>query len=284
MTNIFVFPGQGSQKVGMGEDLFDQFPELIKQADQLLGYSVKEMCLTDTENKITLTQYTQPLLYIVNALTYLKKIGKTNQKPDYVAGHSLGEYNALFAAETFDFLTGLKLVQKRGEIMGKVSGSGMAAVIGLSKEDIENVMKEHAITGLDVANYNASNQIVLAGSKEDIKSAQPHFKERKARYIVLNVSAAFHSRYMKEAGEEFEAFLKDFSFTPPKIPVISNVTAKPYKEDVLENLAKQITSPVRWYETVEYLLETPEPEFQEMGPGNVLSGLIRRIKRTKAKK
>ena len=135
MTKIYVFPGQGSQTVGMGADLFDQFPFLITQADQVLGYSVKQLCLEDPNKKLNSTDYTQPAIYIINALTYLKKVQQEG-KPDFAAGHSLGEYNALFAADVFDFVTGLKLVQKRGAIMAKVEGGGMGAVIGLEPEKI----------------------------------------------------------------------------------------------------------------------------------------------------
>ena len=127
----YVFPGQGSQVVGMGKDLFDEFKEYVDAADEILGYSIKELCLEDPNGVLGLTQYTQPALYVVNALTYLKEVKTTGVKPDFVAGHSLGEYDALFAAGVFDFATGLKLVQKRGELMSQAKGGGMAAVLGL---------------------------------------------------------------------------------------------------------------------------------------------------------
>ncbi|MBF0103655.1 MAG: acyltransferase domain-containing protein, partial [Desulfobacterales bacterium] len=132
----FVFPGQGSQKTGMGESLFDEYKELTAQADEILGYSIKQLCLENLENNLQKTQFTQPALYVVNALSYLKKLDEVGKKPDFVAGHSLGEYNALLAANAFDFETGLKLVQKRGELMSKAIGGGMAAVIGFNRDQI----------------------------------------------------------------------------------------------------------------------------------------------------
>lgn len=280
MTKIFVFPGQGSQELGMGKSLFEQFPELVKQVDKQLGYSIARLCLEDTDGHLNQTQYTQVALYVVNGLSYLKKIGETGQKPDVVAGHSLGEYNALFASGAFDFLTGLKLVQKRGELMGKVSGSGMAAVIGITVEQIQQILQQSALATIDIANLNTSTQTVIAGIREDIEKAADVFRSKQAKYIILNVSGAFHSRYMENARREFAAFVENFSFGHLNIPVISNVGATAYSDDRIgDNLISQITSPVKWQPIVEYLLQKPQPEFEEVGPGKVLIGLINRIKR-----
>lgn len=279
MTKIYVFPGQGSQSSGMGGELFDQFPELVKQADEVLGCSIKSLCLEDSENRLNQTDYTQPALYIVNALTYLNKTEETGLRPEFVAGHSLGEYNALFAAGVFDFITGLKIVQKRGQIMVKVTGGGMAAVIGMQPDKIEQVLKDASFETIDIANYNSPKQTVISGRKEDIDAVKTAFEEAGVRmYIPLKVSGAFHSRYMQDAQNEFADFLKNFEFQPTEIPVIANYTAAPYQNDeTTNNMVQQISNPVRWVETIQYLKLQTEPEFEEIGPGNVLTKLIKQI-------
>ncbi len=280
--SVYIFPGQGSQSKGMGGSFFDEFEELVSQADEILGYSIKELCMNDPNLNLSQTQYTQPALYTVNALSYLKKIQENERKPDFVAGHSLGEYNALFAAGAFDFGTGLKLVKKRGELMSHAIGGGMAAIIGLNEEQIIDVLKENNLQSIDLANFNSQTQIVISGLKADIVKAQTIFEKIKdvQLFIVLKTSGAFHSRYMKESQEEFTVFLNDFTFSNLTIPVISNVHARPYKQsDVKNNLIEQITHPVKWSESIQYLMGVGETEFSEIGPGNVLTGLVRRIKK-----
>ena len=279
MTKIYVFPGQGSQTPGMGGELFDQFPELVKQVDEVLGCSIKSLCLDDPENRLNQTDYTQPALYIVNALTYLSKTEKTDIRPDFVAGHSLGEYNALFTAGVFDFLTGLKIVQKRGQTMVKVTGGGMAAVIGMQPDKIKQVLKDSSFESIDIANLNSPKQTVISGRKEDIEAVKSVFEDAGVRlFIPLKVSGAFHSRYMQDAQNEFADFLKNFEFQPAEIPVIANYTAAPYQDDeTMNNMVQQISCPVRWVETIQYLKLQPEPEFEEVGPGNVLTKLIKQI-------
>ncbi|WPS89975.1 ACP S-malonyltransferase [Brevibacillus halotolerans] len=277
----FLFPGQGSQHKGMGEALFDEFAELTAKADEILGYSIKELCLEDPNKQLGSTDYTQPALYTVNALSYLKRVKETGQKPDFVAGHSLGEYNALFAAGAFDFETGLRIVKKRGELMAKATGGGMAAVMGLREEQINAVLQQNGLTSIDIANYNSPSQIVLSGRKEEIVQAQPVFEAAGAvMYIILNVSGAFHSRYMEQAKQEFGHFLEQFSFGALSIPVISNVTARPYKQcDIKQNVMKQITSSVKWTETIRYVMGKGEMEFEEIGPKDVLKKLLNTIRR-----
>ncbi|WP_350338959.1 ACP S-malonyltransferase [Paenibacillus sp. UMB4589-SE434] len=277
----YVFPGQGSQGKGMGGELFDRFPEITNQADEILGYSIKELCLQDPQGKLNQTDYTQPALYTVNALMFLKAKEDSGVKPDLLAGHSLGEYNALFAAGAFDFPTGLKLVKKRGELMSRAAGGGMAAVIGLDGETVSRVLKQHPqLDFIDIANYNSPKQIVIAGRKEDIERAQPVFEQIKgARYIPLKVSGAFHSRYMAEARDQFEQYIESFEFMAPKIPVIANVTARPYRPSELKlNLIKQITHSVKWCEIVQVLMGFASIEIKEIGPGIVLSGLTSKIR------
>jgi len=278
----YVFPGQGSQSKGMGGTLFDEFKELTQHADEILGYSIKRLCIDDPDSNLGQTQFTQPALYVVNALSYLKKIQETGKKPDFVAGHSLGEYNALFAAGAFDFETGLKLIKKRSELMARATGGGMAAVIGLNKTQVEEILNQNNLYTIDIANYNTPYQIVISGPKEDIDKARTFFEaaEGVKMFAPLKVSGAFHSRYMSEARREFEIFLETIDLHSLSIPVISNVYARPYKDDrIKETLAEQINNSVKWSESICYLMGKGEMEFEEIGPGRVLTGLIQRIKR-----
>lgn len=276
----YLFPGQGSQDQGMGAELFDTFDELIKKADKILGYSIKELCLEGPNKKLNQTQFTQPALYVVNALSYYKKIEETGQKPDYVAGHSLGEFNALLAAECFDFETGLKLVEKRGDLMSQATGGGMAAILNATKEEIETILKNNGLNSIDLANFNSPSQIVISGLKDDIEKAQHFLQDGDMLFIPLKISSAFHSRYMQPVKEEFETYLKSFTFSNLTIPVISNVSAKPYQKDnVVKNLSSQITSPVMWTESIQYLIRLGDMEFEEIGHGSVLTRLVEKIQK-----
>jgi malonyl CoA-acyl carrier protein transacylase len=283
----FVFPGQGSQKRGMGDGLFDEVREYAaveKQADEILGYSLRKLCLEDADNRLKETQYTQPCLYVVNALHYYKAVSE-GTRPAYLAGHSLGEYNALLAAGVFDFLTGLRLVKKRGELMAQARSGGMAAVIGLNSNTIEKAVREHGLDTLDLANFNTPSQTVISGPVEDIKRAGPVFEKLGARlYLPLPVSAAFHSRYMAPAARAFADYLSPMSFASPKITVIANATAKPYpssspSESVKSLLTRQIDHSVQWIQTVRFLIGEGVTQFMEMGPGNVLTKSIQDIRK-----
>lgn len=281
MSRISLFPGQGSQKKGMGAELFLQFPEFVAQADEELGYSIAELCVEDSLGRLDDTQYTQPALYTVNCLAHLKDQQESGD-PDFVAGHSLGEYSALFAAGAFDFVTGLQLVKKRGELMGKETGGGMAAVIGLDDQQVADVIKASNYEDLYVANLNTPQQIVITGGHDSILAVKDVFVTAGAKfYIPLKVSGAFHSPFMRQARVEFELFLNQFEFSELSIPVISNVTALPYGSGrIKENLAEQITHSVRWCDGINYLLGQTEPEFQEVGPGRVLTKMLAKIKRS----
>lgn len=272
----YVFPGQGSQRRGMGEDLFDLYPDITHQADKILGYSVKELCLSDPEKKLNKTEYTQPALYLVNYLYYLKLKDETGRLPNFLAGHSLGEYNALLAAGCIDFETGLKLVQKRGFLMSNMKNGGMAAVKGLSKEKVLSILRANALEDIEIANYNTSNQIVLSGNKTDIEDSGKLFESAGATlYFPLNVSGAFHSSFMQPIKDEFEDFINGFNFTSLKIPVISNVSSSPYTaESIKELLTSQLVNPVRWTDSISYLLEKGVKNFKEVGPGDVLTKMI----------
>lgn len=277
-----VFPGQGSQYEGMGKAVFDEFPDLVKKANELLGYSIEDLCINNPNGILNQTEYTQPALYVICTLSYLKLLKDGEKEPDYVAGHSVGEYSALFASGVVDFETGLKLVQARGKMMAKMAGGGMAAVLGLKEEQVRYILRENDFTEIDVANLNAPTQIVISGSKEDILAAEDIFREHEGcfMYKVLNVSGAFHSRYMKPVVEEFTQLLKTATFHKMKIPIIANLTAHPYDENkVVEILSKQLVSSVHWTDSIRYMIAKGVKEFIEVGPGNVLQKLIVNIKR-----
>jgi malonyl CoA-acyl carrier protein transacylase len=257
------------------------------EVDAILGYSLRELCLEDPNNRLKETEFTQPCLYVVNALHYYKAVNQ-GARPDYLAGHSLGEYNALLAAGVFDFLTGLRLAQRRGELMSRAKSGGMAAVIGLGAGVVAEVIEENRLASIDVANFNSPSQTVVSGPIEDIRNAGPLFEKAGARtYVPLHVSAAFHSRYMAEAARAFDDFLAPFYFAAPKIPVIANATARPYpadntSESVKSLLVKQITHSVCWDQSVRFLIDKGVTEFTEIGPGNVLAKMTQQIQQQKA--
>lgn len=274
----FMFPGQGSQARGMGGSLFDEFKGITRQADRILGYSIKELCLENPRGELSKTQFTQPALYVVNALSYMKKVRESDIGPDYLAGHSLGEFNALLAAGCFDFETGLELVRKRGELMSQAGEGAMAAILNASREELETLLRENGLLNVDLANYNTPSQIVLSGAVDEIRKIETLMKGNMI-YHPLNTSGAFHSRFMAGAAEEFRSYLESFTFTDPTIPVIANVTARPYQAGaVAENLAKQISSTVRWCESVQFLLGLAEVQLDEVGYGDVLTKLVRTIR------
>lgn len=276
---INIFPGQGSQHIGMGKDLFERFPDKVQLADRILGYATRDICLRDAEGKLNRTEYTQPLLFLVNALHYWDERSRTGKSPEMVAGHSLGEYNALLAAEVFDFETGLRLVAKRGELMSKAEpGSGMAAVIGLDGERVASVLQRSGLDRLDIANMNSPTQVVISGLLTDIGAAQAAFEAEGARYVKLNVSAAFHSRYMRPAQEQFARFLGEFHFAPPRLPVIANISARSYAgAEIAKLLTDQIVGSVRWVESVRYMMARGAADFRELGPKRILSELVKQI-------
>ena len=275
-TVAWVFPGQGSQRKGMGADALDRFPELCAAADSILGYSVRDLCLNNPDGRLRQTQYAQPAIYVVNALNYF---ALQEGPPDFLAGHSLGEYNALLAAGCFDFETGLRMVQRRGELMGRAAGGGMMAVIGVEADRAADILASQGIVEIDVANYNSRRQVVLSGPRASLSAAGEAIKQAGGRCVALDVSAAFHSRYMAEAAAEFAEYLRPFIFDEPQLPVISNVTAGPYtKGAVRQLLARQIDSPVRWHESLRYLIGRGVEGLVEIGSGRVLTDLWRAVR------
>lgn len=275
----FLFPGQGSQRKGMGKDLFGRYSALLASANDILGYDVATLCLEDPESLLNKTQYTQPALYIVDVFSYLDR-STSEPAPDIVMGHSLGEYAALFAAGAFSFEAGLQLVKKRAEVMASIKNGGMLALVGLALPVVEDLLARHALRGIDVANYNSSHQIVLSGMQEDMQQARQVFEANGARLAFpLNVSGAFHSRYMKEAAASFGAYVRTFEFSPLQLPVLSNASADWYTNaSIADLLEQQITSPVRWYESISRLLHFNDITFHEIGPGDVLTKMISYIK------
>lgn len=266
----------------MGAELFDRYSDWTAEADRVLGYSIRELCVDDPRGELGQTQFTQPALFIVNALTYRAKRDDGLGAPAFLAGHSLGEYNALLAAGCFDFATGLALVKERGRLMSQVGGGGMAAVVGLDPERIREMLGASEMgRRIDVANFNSFDQTVIAGPKDALEAVQPEFEAAGVRaYIVLNVSAPFHSRYMREPQNAYGAFLRDFEFAAPSIDVVANVNGRPYQSDMVrQTLAEQIGNSVQWLETMLYLLRQPEPEFVECGPGSVLTKMLAQIRK-----
>lgn len=283
----FMFPGQGSQKKGMGAPLFESVPEFLEaesEIDEILGYSLRQLCLEDPHQRLSSTQYTQPCLYVVNALHYFKAKAE-GQVPDMLAGHSLGEYNALLAAGAFDFLTGLRLVARRGELMAQARNGLMAAILGMDIGKLAATLESHGFTDIDVANFNAPSQTVISGPVEDIRRACGVLDTEGAGMCVpLAVSAAFHSRYMAPAAQAFAAFLRDFSFKPLHTPVMANVTGMFYPQGepaatVSAMLVKQIHQPVLWTHSIRRLVDAGVREFVELGPGTVLTRLVQQIQK-----
>lgn len=274
-----LFPGQGAQSKGMGRDLFAEFPQQARSASEILGYSIEQLCVEDPDGMLDRTQYTQVALYVVNALAYWRqeRAGGAAFRPDFLLGHSLGEYNALLAADAFEFESGLRLVMKRGELTGAVAGGAMAAVLGVSTERIEAILGDAGETAIELANYNTPTQTVICGPAEVIERTVTLLAARDIEVIRLRVSGAFHSRYMQDARQAFAEFAADFPFKAPRIPVIANATGRPYRADaVLETLCEQITSPVRWSDSIRHVLGEGDVQFIEVG-SSFLSGMVREI-------
>jgi [acyl-carrier-protein] S-malonyltransferase len=270
----WVFPGQGSQALNMGNDLLEIASAKAKfeQAEEILGWSVSEICQQD-EDRLSRTLYTQPCLYVIETILADLLLEK-GEKPDLVAGHSLGEYIALYVAGVFDWSAGLQLVKRRAEIMDNAAGGMMAALLNFDREQLEQVISETADVVL--ANDNSPAQVVISGTPEAVQTVMSNVKAKRA--VPLKVSGAFHSPLMKAASSEFQEVLDGVVFQTANVPVTSNVDPVPATDaEVLkQRLTQQMTGSVRWREIALQLPEIGITKVVEIGPGNVLTGLVKR--------
>lgn len=283
----FVFPGQGAQKVGMAKDVYDALPqaaELFKTADEVLGFSISELAFEGPEEQLKQTANTQPAL-LTASIALFEALKSKNITPDYVAGHSLGEYSALVAANALDFDQAVAIVRARGQYMEQAVPSGqgaMAAVLGAEREPLAALCAEISATGhaVELANVNCPGQIVVSGSVEGVNAVAARVKEIGGkRAIMLEVSGPFHSSLMKSAADQLSERLQTVSFRDATVPVVANVTAKTVTQgsDIQALLVEQVYSPVLWEDSVRFLIHEGVDTFIEIGPGNVLTGLIKKI-------
>ncbi len=280
----FLFPGQGSQYVGMAKDLFDnsvEAKEMIRTADEAVNANLSYIMFNGPEEELKQTEYTQPAIFLHSVV--LSSLIRT-LRPDAAAGHSLGEYSALVAAGAIQFYEAMKLVRQRGLAMqyaGTVMKGTMAAVVGLQPSVVDEACKEASVEGIvQCANFNSPGQIVISGSVEGVRKAMELCKAKGAKLVKeLVVSGAFHSPLMEPAKEKLLIALDETHFYNARFPVYTNVTAKPVsdKDEIKKLLFEQLTSPVRWEETIRNMIEDGIEEFYEIGPGKVLQGLVKRI-------
>ncbi|MDR2684920.1 MAG: ACP S-malonyltransferase [Prevotellaceae bacterium] len=279
----FVFPGQGAQFVGMGQDLYQNSSlahDLFEQANQILGFRITDTVFNGTDAELKQTKVTQPAIFLHSVIS--AKVLGTEFQPDMVAGHSLGEFSALVAAQALTFEDGLKLVAARAFAMQKAceqTPSAMAAIIGLEDKVVEKICAE--IDGTVVAaNYNCMGQLVISGEFSAVENACAKLKEAGAkRALMLQVGGGFHSPCMQPAKDELEKAILTTNFNEPICPIYQNVDAKPHSNslEIKQNLIAQLTSPVRWTQTVQNMVADGAKSFTELGPGNVLQGLIKKI-------
>lgn len=284
IMKAYVFPGQGAQFVGMGKDLYDNYPmakDYFEKANEILGFRITDLMFEGTPEDLKQTKVTQPAIFLHSVISAM--VLGDQFMPDMVAGHSLGEFSALVAAGALSFEDGLVLVSKRALAMQKaceMEESTMAAVLGLSDEDVEEVCDSIKDAVVVPANYNCPGQLVISGSVEGIDKACFLLKEKGAkRALKLPVGGAFHSPLMQPASEELQAAINQTNFKSPVCPVYQNVNAYPQTDPVSikENLIAQLTAPVRWTQTVKNMITDGASEFFELGPGDVLKGLVKKV-------
>lgn len=280
----WIFPGQGSQKIGAGQDAAQAFPsaaEVFRIADATLDIPVTQLCWNGPDEELTRTANQQPAIVTIStALLEALKSARELPAPAYVAGHSLGEYSALVAAEALDFADALRLVRRRGQLMEQHGLGGMLAILGLDLDAVQLLAGE---TGVEVANNNCPGQVVVSGSEEALQVAEMAAKERGAKRAVrLAVNGAFHSSHMRPVAEELAKDIEATAFQEPIAPLVTNVHAEPisHPDDLRQELVDQIAHSVQWVDVMQFMINEGVERYIEIGPGNVLAGLARRIDRS----